>query len=93
VKRNEKIFISLFIITATVIFVFIGQPVKLLILAGAANGIILPLALAIMLIASHKSSLMKQYKHPAILQFFGWMVVAVMSWMGWITIQQSILKF
>jgi len=93
VKRNEKVFISLFIITATVIFVFVGQPVKLLILAGAVNGIILPLALAMMLIASHKSSLMNQYKHPVILQFFGWMVVAVMSWMGWITIQQSILKF
>jgi Mn2+/Fe2+ NRAMP family transporter len=93
VKRNEKIFISLFIITATVIFAFIGQPVKLLILAGAVNGIILPLALAIMLIASHKSSLMNQYKHPAVLQLFGWIVVAVMSWMGWITIQQSILKF
>jgi Mn2+/Fe2+ NRAMP family transporter len=93
VKRNEKIFISLFIITATVIFAFIGQPVKLLILAGAVNGIILPLALAIMLIASHKSSLMNQYKHPAVLQLFGWIVVAVMSWMGWITIQQSILRF
>jgi len=89
----KKVFISLFIITATVIFVFVGQPVKLLILAGAVNGIILPLALAMMLIASHKSSLMNQYKHPVILQFFGWMVVAVMSWMGWITIQQSILKF
>jgi Mn2+/Fe2+ NRAMP family transporter len=93
VKKHEKIFISLFIIVATTIFVFIGQPVKLLILAGAVNGIILPLALAIILIASHKSSLMNQYKHPAVLQFFGWIVVAVMSWMGWITIQQTILKF
>jgi len=93
VKNNEKIFISLFIITATIIFVFIGQPVKLLILAGAVNGIILPLALTIILIASHKSFLMKQYKHPVVLQLFGWIVVAVMSWMGWITIQQSLSRF
>ena len=92
VKKNEKLFISFFIIAATTIFTFIGQPVKLLILAGAVNGIILPLALAIILIASYKSSLMKQYKHSAVLRFFGWIVVAVMSWMGWITIHQNIFK-
>jgi Mn2+/Fe2+ NRAMP family transporter len=92
VNNNEKIFISLFIIAATVIFVFIGQPVKLLILAGAVNGIILPLALSIILIASYKSSLMHQYRHPAFLQLFGWIVVVVMSWMGWITIQQSLSR-
>jgi Mn2+/Fe2+ NRAMP family transporter len=92
VNRNEKIFISLFIILSTIIFAVVGQPVKLLILAGAVNGIILPLALAIMLIASHRSSLMHQYKHSVVLQIIGWVVVATMGWMGWITTQQNISK-
>jgi Mn2+/Fe2+ NRAMP family transporter len=90
VNRNEKTFISIFIVFSTMIFVSIGQPVKLLILAGAVNGIILPLALAIMLIASHRSSLMRQYRHSLVLQIIGWIVVAAMSWMGWITIRQNL---
>ena len=92
VNRNEKTYISIFIVFSTIIFVSIGQPVKLLILAGAVNGIILPLALSIILIASHRSSLMHQYKHPVVLQIIGWIVVIAMSWMGWITIDQNLSK-
>jgi Mn2+/Fe2+ NRAMP family transporter len=91
-KASEKIFISIFIILSTVIFVSVGQPVRLLILAGAVNGIILRLALSIMLIASHRSTLMHQYKHSIVLQIIGWMVVAAMSWMGWIAIQQNLSR-
>ena len=90
VNRNDKMFISIFIVLSTVIFVSVGQPVRLLIFAGAVNGIILPLALAIMLIASHRSTLMHQYKHSTVLQIIGWIVVATMSWMGWITIHQNL---
>jgi Mn2+/Fe2+ NRAMP family transporter len=36
---------------------------------------------------------MKEYKHPAWMQVVGWMVVAVMSWMSILTIQQAIQKF
>jgi len=92
VNRNEKNFISVFIVLSTMIFISVGQPVKLLILAGAVNGIILPLALAIMLVASHRSSLMRGYKHSPLLQTIGWIVVAAMSWMGWITIQQNLSR-
>ena len=82
VAKNEKIIISLFIILSTAVFVIKGNPVNLLIFAGAINGIILPIALSVILIAATKSSLMHQYKHPVWLQVFGWLVVAVMSWMG-----------
>jgi len=92
VNRNEKTFISVFIVLSTMIFTSVGQPVKLLILAGAVNGIILPLALAIMLVASHRSSLMRGYKHSPLLQAIGWVVVVAMSWMGWITIQQNLSR-
>lgn len=92
ISRNEKIYISIFIIFSTIVFAGIGQPVKLLILAGAVNGIILPLSLAIILIASHRSSLMHEYRHPAVLQIIGWIVVVSMGWMGWMTIQENVSK-
>ena len=90
VAKNEKIIISLFIITSTFIFVIEGNPVNLLIKAGAINGIILPIALSVILIAATKQSLMKQYKHPIWLQIFGWLVVAVMGWMGFKTLQMML---
>jgi Mn2+/Fe2+ NRAMP family transporter len=93
VKNNEKIVISIFIVLSTIIFVAVGNPVKLLIFAGAVNGLILPIALAIMLIAATKSSIMKTYKHPLLLQIIGWIVVAAMSYMGYYTIIDSIHKF
>jgi Mn2+/Fe2+ NRAMP family transporter len=92
VKNNEKIVISIFIILSTIIFVIVGNPVKLLILAGAVNGLILPVALTVILIAATKSSIVQQYKHPLILQIIGWLVVATMTYMGAIVIQQSIGK-
>jgi len=92
VNKNEKVVISFFIILSTIIFISIGNPVKLLVFAGAVNGIILPIALAVILLAARKPLLVHQYKHPLSLQVIGWIVVAVMSWMGYIVIQQSIGK-
>lgn len=92
IKKNEKMVISLFIILSTIIFVSIGNPVKLLVFAGAINGIILPVALAVILLAARKPLLVHQYRHPLILQIVGWIVVAVMSWMGYIIIKESIGK-
>ena len=92
VSKNEKIIISLFIIASTIIFVSVGNPVKLLVFAGAANGIILPIALVVILMAATRSSIMKNYKHPAWMQVAGWVVVIVMSWMSVLTIQQVLLK-
>lgn len=93
IAKNEKMVISLFIVLSTVIFVSIGNPVKLLILAGAVNGIILPIALAVILIAATKTSIMNQYKHPLWMQVVGWLVVIAMSWMSVVIIQQTIQKF
>ena len=93
VSKNEKIIISLFIIASTILFVITGNPVKLLIFAGGANGILLPIALAVILIATTRSSIMKGYKHPVWMQVVGWLVVIAMSWMSVITIQQAIQKF
>jgi Mn2+/Fe2+ NRAMP family transporter len=80
--KNERLLISIFIIITVIVFVFIGKPKQLLVAAGLINGFILPVALAIILIASNKSSLMKSYKHPLWMQLAGWMVVGVMGWMA-----------
>jgi len=88
VKRNEKLIISLFIITSTIIFITIGNPVRILIMADAINGIILPVALAVILIAATKKSLLKGYRHPVWMQVVGWTVVAVLLWMSVRTIIQ-----
>lgn len=77
-KYNRQIIIG-FIIFSTIIFVWVGKPVKTLVFVGMLNGFVLPIALAIMLIASRKSRLMGSYKHSLILQIIGWIVVAVMS--------------
>lgn len=92
VKNNEKIVISCFIVLSTIIFVAVGNPVKLLVLAGAVNGLILPIALAVILIAANKATIVQQYKHPLVLHIIGWLVVAAMAYMGFISIQQNIGK-
>ncbi|MEP6728204.1 MAG: NRAMP family divalent metal transporter [Bacteroidota bacterium] len=80
--KHERWCISIFIIISTCIFVWIGKPRQLLIAAGAINGLILPVALTIVLIAATKTRLMKGYKHPVWMQVAGWMVVVAMGWMG-----------
>ena len=37
--------VILFIVVSTIIFLFLGKPVTLLIVAGALNGLILPITL------------------------------------------------
>jgi len=90
IAKNEKVIISLFIIASTIIFLINPRPKDILVFAGAANGIILPIALAVVLIAATKSSIMKEYKHPIWMQILGWTVAIVMGWMSVYSIQQLV---
>lgn len=81
VAKNEKLFISGFIISSTVVFTILGNPVQKLVFAGTMNGIILPVALSLILVAATKSSLMNQYKHPLWMLIAGWLVVIALGWM------------
>lgn len=80
--KYERLCISIFIILSTIIFVWIGKPRQLLIAAGIVNGLILPIGLAIILIAAMNRTLMKGYRHPIWMQLSGWAVVIVMGIMG-----------
>ncbi len=65
IEKNEKWYIVGFIAVCTVVMAVIGQPAVLLVLAGALNGLILPITLGVCLIASQKKSIMGQdYRHP-----------------------------
>ncbi|HEX6333374.1 MAG TPA: NRAMP family divalent metal transporter [Flavisolibacter sp.] len=86
---HTRMLTSAFIIISTVIFTVVGNPVTLLIVAGAVNGIILPLALAMILVASVKRRIVGDYRHPAWLQVSGWLVVLAMSWMGSMIISEA----
>lgn len=78
-ERNNNRVVIAFMLVSTAIFLVIGNPVKLLVFAGTVNGFILPIGLALILIASRKSSLLGEYKHPMWMQLAGWAVVAIMA--------------
>ena len=64
------------------IFLVVGQPVKVLVAAGAINGLVLPFALAIILSSVFKKDLFQEYRHPIWLSILGWAVVLVMAYVG-----------
>jgi Mn2+/Fe2+ NRAMP family transporter len=90
-EKNQRWVISGFIIFSTIVFVFLKQtPSFILVTAGLLNGLILPVALAIMLVTVTKKRLFSFYHHPLWMHVAGWIVVALMTWMSFITIQQRI---
>ncbi len=90
--KHERLCISLFIVVTTALFILIGKPRQLMVLAGLVNGLILPLALGVLLVAATKKRLMNGYQHPVWMQAAGWMVVVVMGWMGYLTIAEWLTK-
>ena len=80
IERRTNLIIVIFIVLSTAIFLFIGQPVALLVWAGTINGFILPIGLALVLIASRSKRVVGEYSHPIVLQILGWMVVLIMAY-------------
>ena len=60
----------------------LGNPVRLLILAGSLNGLILPLTLALVLLAARRRDLVGDYRHPAPLLAAGWIAFVVTVYAG-----------
>lgn len=92
IDKQHKWIIIGFIVVSTAVFVTFGRPVKTLILVGALNGLILPVALFIMLIAAYKNKIVGNYKHPLWMTIFGILVVVVMSYLGGVTLLKEIPK-
>ena len=90
-KHHKKIIIG-FIAVSTIVFVIVGKPVSILILVGSINGLILPIALGVMLIAAYRIKIIGDYKHPLWMTIFGVIIVVAMSLMGGYTLINEIPK-
>lgn len=90
IAKYENWIIIAFIAISTLIFALIGKPVNVLVLAGALNGLILPLALGTLLIAVYKKDVVGSYKHPIWLTITGAFVVIVMGVLGIMTLIEQI---
>ncbi len=87
--RHWQRLVVAFIVLSTAIFLVVGRPVKVLLLVGALNGLILPVSLGVMLLASRSPRVVGTYRHPRWLVATGAIVVAVMLALGvWTMVSQ-----
>ena len=83
IAKNENWWIIGFIAVSTLIMAILGGAAKLLVLAGAVNGLILPISLGVCRVASKNKKIMgKDYKHPTWLLILGIIVVLVSAYVG-----------
>lgn len=83
IEKHENGVIIGFIAASTLIMLILGNPATLLVVAGALNGLILPITLGICLIASKKKTIMgENYHHPAWLLVLGIIVVIISAYLG-----------
>lgn len=90
IAKYENWIIIAFIAISALVFISVGKPVNVLVLAGALNGLILPIALGTLLIAVHKKSIVGDYKHPKWLTITGILVVVSMGTLGYMTLVEQI---
>lgn len=83
INKNANMVTVGFIAISTLIMLLLGQPAKLLVLAGALNGLILPVTLGVCLVASQKKNIMgENYKHPTWLFVAGIIVFCLSAYLG-----------
>jgi Mn2+/Fe2+ NRAMP family transporter len=78
IGKHVKGVIIGFILISTIVFVINPKPIQLLVWAGTVNGFILPVGLALVLLAARRRSIVGEYRHPLWLLIPGWFVVFVM---------------
>ncbi len=83
--RNRNLLTVAFIAVCAVIFLILGTaPQTLLIFAGAFNGVILPIAFALVLwVAWKRRDLLKGYSYPRWLLVVGAVVLVLEIYLGW----------
>jgi Mn2+/Fe2+ NRAMP family transporter len=82
IEQRWRLTIVGFVVVSTAIFLIVGRPVKILILVGALNGLILPVSLGLMLVAAHSRRIVGTYRHSLWLTFAGSVVALAMGGMG-----------
>jgi Mn2+/Fe2+ NRAMP family transporter len=89
-ERHGSALIIGFIVVSTAVFLAVGRPVTILILVGALNGLILPVGLGAMLVASRRSELLDGYRHPSAMAAAGGVVALAMAALGIYTLVTQI---
>lgn len=82
IMKYEKWFVVGFIAFSTLMMVIVGNAAQLLIIAGAVNGLILPISLTCMLAASRSKRIVGDYKHPMWLTILGLIVIVISAIVG-----------
>ena len=82
IMKYEKWFVVGFIAFSTLMMVIVGNAAQLLIIAGAVNGLILPISLVCMLAASRNKKIVGDYKHPLWLTVLGVVVILISAYVG-----------
>ena len=88
IERNKRFFVIGFITISTLIFMTIGKPAQVLVLVGTLNGLVLPIALVVILLAAYRKNIIGNYRHPVWMAIFGWIVAIAMSILSVITISK-----
>jgi Mn2+/Fe2+ NRAMP family transporter len=91
-ERHWPRLVVAFIVLSTVIFLAVGRPVKVLIVVGALNGLILPISLGVMLAVSRSPRTVGSYRHPRWLVATGVIVVLAMLALGLWTMLTQVPK-
>ncbi len=83
--RTRNLLTLAFILVCTVAYVVLNQaPQKLLIFAGAFNGLILPIGFGVVLwVAWRRRDLLRGYKYPVWLWSIGAITWLLTLWLGW----------
>ncbi|WP_081416779.1 NRAMP family divalent metal transporter [Arthrobacter castelli] len=87
IAGNNNRYIIGFIAFSTLVFVFVGEPVAILVIVGSLNGLILPFTLGSVLVASRQKRIVGDYKHPMWIIIFGIVAVLITVVAGWLSLQ------
>lgn len=83
INKYERQFVVGFITFSTLMMVLVGNAAQLLIVAGAFNGLILPISLGVMLLACRNKKIVgEEYKHPTWMIVLGVIVVCISLYAG-----------
>jgi Mn2+/Fe2+ NRAMP family transporter len=88
-KSSQKWLMS-FVVLSLLIFLFWGKPVTILLLAGAINGFILPIALGIILLAAGRKKIMGDYQHNKWLTGLGVLVLIATFYLSVATLSKLV---
>jgi Mn2+/Fe2+ NRAMP family transporter len=85
-EKQERAMLIGFVLIALLVYLLIRNPVKILVVVGALNGFILPIALSLVLLGSMNKKIIGEYKHPKWLIGFGIVVILATLYLSIVTI-------